>query len=631
MFKAEDYRYIAVEKHRVMPQRVNPLETRPTTASDRLKAFAAERGQVDENGSLDLSGLHMQQEALEYVINQHIVHDERDEPVIKERDWRLPIPGDPDRSLRTFGRSSQRGGHRIEKTSAIDLDVYDPDKKLLATLQFGNLDEFYKFVDSHGPEEERDAFEKSARKLNFHLPTYLRNREGNTPLPRGPLDLENLWWGNATGPKPPAEIDADYHMRINVPLHNKEYRFDDVLQHRKQMELTGELPGGSWFGLTIAFGAHRLQIVQDSMRDSSEPPDMKSDRIFKIAEYDEHGNEVKQNSERVYTFNDLQELINGSKFTDIYWEVPATPERREWAIYRKFGWLATPEFTTPAAEAAEKAAAALDLALLEEHINNETASIERNGLHAVGGRNPARGPKLSKERRTAIWLLSGINAETKKVVDPKKMRQLVKLSEHSEHHRHRLEALEHIIEEQGLIVVFNLSLQLQKTFATCAKRLRLPLNETILSDVSWVMETLANQYNADVRHGVDPKVHSPFGGALQAKYRQRDIGNLHLGTMTAATVIHSRNEMKEGIERANAKDARDAALDKAKPGDELKKVARMVKVHLVDPLFAVSLPDFMKDEALEILQRVIEKDPKLGPHDYIQLGELLHNTVDTEG
>jgi hypothetical protein len=640
MFKTEDYRHIAVEKQRVMPVAVNLLETRPTTASDQMKAFAEARGQVDEAGNIDLSGLHAQQEDLEYVVNQRVVASEHDEPVIKERDWRWPLSADPDRSLRNFGRSSTRGGHRIDKTSVIDLDVFDPDKKLLATLQFGSQDEFYDFVDSHGSEKERDAFEKSARKLGFHLPLYLRNREGNTPLPRGPIDLNSLRWGE-TQPKALAELDPRDRKAIGIPLHADQKPFDSVFQHRAQLELAGELPGGSWIGLTIMFGDQKVQVVEDSMRFSSEPPRMKSDRVFKLAQFGNDGKEVRTSDERVYRFDDLQELINGGGFTGIHWEIP-----RATTVTRP---------RTPAEIAAERAMAASERALLEDIVDRETAGLEeiaQQKLRAVGGKgttrkvNPTRKIKLSRERRAAVWLLAGADTRTgstEEVTDEvteqvteealaKQRRDDMEklLTREPAHNMPRIKAVEQMIKDHGLAEVIELALRLQDTFTTYTENLVLRPSEAAMSDFGWAVQALASQYNVSLKHGINPRVHNPFTDTPEARQLQQQIVDLHLGTVAAETGIKHKTRPDKRLERVGITGDAAANLDKGRKGEELKEVIRMVDVAYVDPLFEASVPAVVKKRVLEILHTVTEKHAKLDGSKKLELGWLLHHAVNTE-
>jgi hypothetical protein len=615
MFKAKDFSQIKFDSKRAMAPPLNPLETRPTTASDRLVGFAEERGIVDEAGSPDLSGLHMQQEALEYVVNQHVVTSKTGEPLVKERDWRWPLSVDPDRSLRSFGRSSRRGGHtRVDKTSVIDLDVLDPDKKLLATLQFDSLDQFFDFVDSHEPEERRVRREKTAATLGHGLPYHLMNQVGNTPLPREPIDLGSLKWGDETKFKPPAKMEARNRTSIRIPRHAGAEPFGDVFRHRERLELAGELPGGSWRGLTLMKGARKLQVVQDSIRYSPEAPGTQSGRIFRIREYDEHGTEVKQESDHVYTFDALRDLINGSKVTNIYWEVPYTPERRERNIYRRFGWLATPDIPS----LTEETSAEAEQAELEELIDRETAGLEL--LSVVGGKNTTRTTSMRREHRAAIWLLSGIEATTHKV-DAKTHEANLKKMKDVAHKKQRVKMVEDLIDNYGLGKVMDLTLRLQDTFAACAEGLLLLFDEAALHDFSWAVESLA----ADLRHGKTP----PFGNKPEAIERQHDIIDLHLGSLAAAMVIRHTQQPKEVIERADAKDAKDAGLDKAQPGEELKEAIRMVEIVYVSPAFEASLPDIVKDEVLKILHKITEDRKELSPGNKMHLGWLLRQAANT--
>ena len=302
--------------------------------SQQMRDFAVERGRVDEAGNPDLSGFTVDHAPISdhhgeepyphytYVVNQRVaITEERKQVKINERDWAPPKQAKAI-MIGDFGRRKVDVQAVDKKVSVIDLDVKDHNGNIVARIPFASLSDFFAFVNSHEPKEDRDRRKKDGAKHGSPEPHYLVTKKGNKTVPRDPLDVSSFRWSEERE-EPVGELSPDDRASFEIDLMGgSNNTLDRIFGSRQELE---NVPGQSLIGLSIMRTdfiepvpdtfqrvVRKLQVTGDILVHGGNPRGGRFERLFEITEFDEQDRPVA-GTRRLFTNEDLKALLDDKK------------------------------------------------------------------------------------------------------------------------------------------------------------------------------------------------------------------------------------------------------------------------------------------------------------------------------
>jgi len=406
-----------------------------------------------------------------------------------------------------------------------------------------------------------------------------------------PKQLESLMDGdNTVGVGWESEPDAEHTASEEVHLSIAGDGVSVFGAISKQLE---DRKVYNWGGLSWRHGGNKLEIVEEVSLTYRKGLKAKPIRTFVVKECDEHGLPISQH------------VLKDAALKDYFEENKADISNLSLKI------LEEPEDIDAAERDAMKDRAR---AVLEGVITDEMDDAPES---------------IGDEDKIAAWLLSyadiiDFTGEDKEA-DKKKLSELLEFTDKTEGKR-RIKALKEIIDEHGLVTVFELAGKLKNDFLVAALTLRLPTTfhdttKTIETDgrsISWAIEGLADKYYYAKHEDETEEQHAgleftnPFDDSVEAAYRQREIVDQRAGSaLVSETLQIAKTPEVAGVEdKQLIYEMREKVMFNNKPPKNLQ--------------------DLIKEQAAEVEKKIygdVEAKKTTLQADLTLLGRLLRRSI----
>jgi hypothetical protein len=552
----------------------------------QLKEEAENRGLVDKDGHIDLTGLAWQQDGQTHVVSSFdlLLHTNQ----VAKKATRLPrkhtVPGG-------------YGARPVTQRSRIGQTLPYFERRTEIVTEDESVPRYT--VDTYNEDGELIKIEPYAGESLFEKVFGHDNSDDTTPE-----HIEKFIWVEAPE-KPSMELPrADVEVIAQPDPVDDTSIFDSVMAFQTQMKDRGDGRFNDWTGLTWRRGDHQFQIVRDVVVHQGEHGGPRIERAWMVKEYiDRKPDHIE--TMRVFRDDKLKKHFDkaadddSKPMTDLRWEIPkinkraVRPDQLNWA-----GWMAVAGLKNTAPSVTKRDLKDSYSLLSFGDLNLSGASKAENTQRErlVGHMNTALPREISKK-----------DADKKK--PERRDESSVKPLDRKYH-----QLLAEKISGVGAYDIYNLAKDLQKSYLESIKLLGLKVTDPAKASLSGIIWALLR----NERHKVNT-----IGINEDAKLMGEQVDPF--GTTEEAS--RSRREL---IDRSVATDFIDQAIDVY--GKEVAvRTAKGIKkgttpVYKIKPEALINVQEFVLEEIQELLKPVTEEnvDPeKLDEKTLNKLGRLL--------